>query len=111
MRPPDRGLFALNGRTALVTGASRGLGAAIAVGLAEAGADVAICARSTDDLEGVATRVRAAGQRALAITCDVTRQREVTVFVERAWAELGPIDVLVNNAGGPLFQASFLDVR
>ncbi|MGH2352783.1 MAG: SDR family NAD(P)-dependent oxidoreductase [Chloroflexota bacterium] len=103
--------FSLQGRRALVTGASRGIGAALAVAFAGAGADVALCARSAMALEAVAGTIREMGRRALAIPCDVVRSQEVAAAVERAWAELGPIDVLVNNAGGPLFQAPFLEVR
>lgn len=101
----------LHGRRALVTGASRGIGAAIAVALARAGADVAICARSEEGLAGVAERIEAFGRRAAAIPCDVTERDHVAACVERAWNAIGPLDVLVNNAGGPLFQAPFLDVR
>lgn len=103
--------FSLAGRCALVTGASRGIGAAIACGLAAAGADVAICARSEGDLERVAATIRGHGRRALVIACDVLDSTQVAACVGRAWVELGALDVLVNNAGGPLFQAPFVTVR
>jgi NAD(P)-dependent dehydrogenase (short-subunit alcohol dehydrogenase family) len=86
-------------RRAVVTGASRGIGRAIALALAEAGVDVALNARSLDDLEQVAGAIRARGRRALAIQCDVTNPDEVAHMAEAATAELGPIDILVNNAG------------
>jgi NAD(P)-dependent dehydrogenase (short-subunit alcohol dehydrogenase family) len=103
--------FSLQGRCALVTGASRGIGAAIAVALASAGADVALCARSAAGLETVAAAVGAAGRRALSLPCDVCRRDEAATAVERAWGELGAIDILVTSAGGPLFQAPILAVR
>jgi NAD(P)-dependent dehydrogenase (short-subunit alcohol dehydrogenase family) len=92
----------LAGRTALVTGGGRGIGRAIALGLAEAGADVAVLARSAAELEEVAGTIRARGRRALAIVADVVDRAAVVAAVERATAELGRLDVLVNNAGGPL---------
>lgn len=103
--------FSLGGRKALVTGASRGVGAAIALAFAQAGADVTICARSVPELETVASAIEGVGRKALSIRCDVMRRDDVEACVERAWTELGPIDILVNNAGGPLFQAPFLEVR
>ena len=103
--------FSLNGRRALVTGGSRGIGEAIAVGLAEAGADVALVARSTVALEGVAAAIRAVGQRAVVIAADVTDLADVEAACTRAIRELDGVDVLVNNAGGPLFHAPILEVR
>jgi NAD(P)-dependent dehydrogenase (short-subunit alcohol dehydrogenase family) len=99
--------FSLDDRTALVTGASRGIGEAIAVGLGEAGADVVGLARSTDDLEATADRVRDTGARALPITADVTSEEEIAAAYDHAEAELGPVDVLVNNAGtNPYFGST-----
>lgn len=103
--------FSLEGRAALVTGASRGIGAAIATGLARAGADVALVARSTGALEEVATGIRALGRRAVVVPADVTRAEDVEAACGRALSQLGALDVLVNNAGGPLFHAPVLDVR
>ena len=103
--------FSLDGRRALVTGASRGIGAAIAVGLAEAGADVALVARTGADLDEVASRVRAVGRTAMVLPADVTVVSEVDDACSRALADLGGIDILVNNAGGPLFHAPILEVR
>ena len=91
--------FRLDGKVAVVTGASSGLGAAFAVGLAEAGADVAICARRADRLQATAERVRELGRRCLAVTADVALPEDCTRVVEEAVGELGGVDVLVNNAG------------
>jgi NAD(P)-dependent dehydrogenase (short-subunit alcohol dehydrogenase family) len=91
--------FSLVGRVALVTGAGRGIGRAIAVALGEAGAAVACAARSRDEVEAAAAAIAAAGSRARALRLDVTRSEQVTAAVEEVAAALGPVDVLVNNAG------------
>jgi NAD(P)-dependent dehydrogenase (short-subunit alcohol dehydrogenase family) len=91
--------FSLSGKVALVTGASSGLGAAFAVGLAAAGADVAICARRVDRLEQTAEQVRAAGRRCLAIEADVTSVEDCGRVVREAVETFGAVDVLINNAG------------
>lgn len=90
----------LVGKVALVTGASRGIGAAIATRLAAAGADVAITyARSGRDAQGVMAQVAAVGRRGLAIQADSADADQVAGAVERTVEELGGIDILVNNAG------------
>lgn len=89
----------LAGRVAVVTGAGKGLGRAIALALAEAGADVALSARSEGDLERVAEEVRGRGRRGLAVPTDVTDREAVEALVERTVLELGGLDILVNNAG------------
>ncbi|HEX5690504.1 MAG TPA: SDR family NAD(P)-dependent oxidoreductase, partial [Roseiflexaceae bacterium] len=91
--------LSLAGRTAVVTGAGRGIGRAIALALAAAGADVAVSARSADELAQVAGEARALGRRAVALPCDVTDPAQVAHMAEAAVAELGAVDILVNNAG------------
>lgn len=91
--------FDLSGRAAFITGGGGGLGRAIALTLARAGAAVAVVARSGDRCEAVADAVRAEGGRALALTADVLDRRAVWAAMDRVEAELGPLDILVNNAG------------
>ena len=92
-------LFDLEGRRALVSGASRGIGKAIALGLAEAGADVAVTARTQSDLEAVADTVSGLGVKGLAVPLDVSRVDRIPAAVARVTEELGPIDILFNVAG------------
>ena len=95
----------LKGRVALVTGGSRGIGAAIVRALAEAGADVAINYRErAGDAETIAASVRAMGHRAIAVAADVSRADAVAGMVAKVEAELGPADVLINNAGIALIR-------
>jgi 3-oxoacyl-[acyl-carrier protein] reductase len=90
----------LNNRVALVTGASRGIGRAVAISLADAGAAVAVNYREkAADARDVAETIRKAGGRAMAIGADVSRAAEVTAMMLALEQELGPVDVLVNNAG------------
>jgi 2-deoxy-D-gluconate 3-dehydrogenase len=90
---------ALGGKVAVITGASRGLGRAMAVAFAEAGADVALAARSKPDLEETAHQVEATGRRALVVPTDVTSYAEVETLMTRARHELGRLDIVVNNSG------------
>jgi NAD(P)-dependent dehydrogenase (short-subunit alcohol dehydrogenase family) len=92
-------LFDLTGKVALVTGASKGLGQALAIGLAKAGADLALCARNLDDLEKTSSQVQAYGVRAQIFSLDVLDQRSVNQAVERILSAFDRIDILVNNAG------------
>jgi 3-oxoacyl-[acyl-carrier protein] reductase len=90
----------LSGRVALVTGASRGIGKSIALALAQVGADVAVNYRSRgDDAQAVAAAIRALGRRSVALGADVSSTEAVARLVAAAEEALGPIDVLVNNAG------------
>jgi NAD(P)-dependent dehydrogenase (short-subunit alcohol dehydrogenase family) len=88
----------LTGQVALVTGGGRGLGPRLAEGLAAAGAAVAITARTTEDIAATAQRITASGGRALAVTADVTNRQAVERLVAEVEQQLGPVDVLVNNA-------------
>jgi 3-oxoacyl-[acyl-carrier protein] reductase len=88
----------LTGQIALVTGGSQGIGRATALVLAERGADVAVMARSLDKCEAVAEEIRARGRRALAVRGDLANADEIKAAVERVASELGPINILVNNA-------------
>ena len=90
----------LAGKQTLVTGASRGIGKGIALAYAEAGADVALAARTVSDLESVAEDIRALGRRALVIEMDAYELTQVEAAVDETVASFGRIDVLVNNAGG-----------
>jgi len=90
----------LGARVALVTGASRGIGAAIALRLAQSGAAVAVNYRErAGDAEAVVSKIKSTGGRAIAVAADVSQSAAVTGMVERVARELGPIDILVNNAG------------
>ncbi len=91
-------LFDLTGKTAVVTGAGRGLGEAIAIGLAQAGADVALVTNSTP-ADKTAAAVRALGRKAITIQADVSDRSNLAGIIERTVSELGRIDILVNNAG------------
>jgi 2-deoxy-D-gluconate 3-dehydrogenase len=93
-----RSLFDLSGKTALVTGGNRGLGQAIAIGLAEAGADVAVACRSGQADETLAA-IGERGRRGLALAADLSDVAVAAPLVERAAVELGRLDILVNNAG------------
>jgi len=91
--------FRVDGKVAVITGASKGLGRAMALGFAEAGADVVVSSRKVDACEVVAEEVRALGRRAAAVACHVGRWDDCDALVTRTMAEFGRIDVLVNNAG------------
>jgi 3-hydroxybutyrate dehydrogenase len=89
----------LAGRRAVVTGAGRGIGRAIALAFAEAGADVVVTARTVSDLEVVANEIEERGRRGVPVVCDVTDPGQVSEMVARVKEEFGGVDVLVNNAG------------
>jgi NAD(P)-dependent dehydrogenase (short-subunit alcohol dehydrogenase family) len=94
------GRFDLSGRTALVTGAARGLGRAIALAFAEAGADVALGLRDVSRDEGLTEEIRSFGRRALRLQMDVGQLDQVEAAVAATVEEFGGLDLLVNNAGG-----------
>jgi NAD(P)-dependent dehydrogenase (short-subunit alcohol dehydrogenase family) len=91
--------FDLTGKRALVTGGGRGIGRAIAVALANAGADVAITSRKGDDTAPVAAQIRANGRKSIALALDVRDRASIHACFERLAGEWGTIDILVNNAG------------
>jgi 2-deoxy-D-gluconate 3-dehydrogenase len=104
--------FSLPGKVAIVTGGRRGIGKAIALALAEAGADIAVCDRVIEDgeLEAVAGEVKRLGRRSLAVQADITKKADVDSLVERVVAEFGAIDILVNNAAMNI-RAPLLELR
>ena len=104
----------LAGKVAVVTGAGRGVGRAVAVEFAEAGAAVALAARTVDEIESVTEKIRASGSRAIAVPTDVTRQSEVDTLFAQTRDELGEVDILVNNAAiigptGKLWETNLTD--
>ncbi|MEV0232080.1 SDR family oxidoreductase [Nonomuraea sp. NPDC050786] len=102
--------FQITGAAAIVTGAGRGIGAATAVALAEAGADVALCARTEEQLRAVAEQVEKAGRRALVVPGDLAVPGAAEALAERAAQAFGRLDIVVNNVGGALPRA-FLDTK
>ena len=85
---------------AIVTGGGRGIGEGISLTLAEAGADIVVAARTMEQIEQVAQKIRQLGRRCLPIPTDVTKEEQVQSMVDRTIAEFGKIDIMVNNAGG-----------
>ena len=91
--------FGVPGKVAIVTGAGRGIGRAIALVLAEGGADVVVAARTESEIEDTAAEVRKIGRRAVAVKTDVTNSQQIDNLINRTIEEFGKIDILVNNAG------------
>ncbi|HLN61221.1 MAG TPA: SDR family NAD(P)-dependent oxidoreductase, partial [Symbiobacteriaceae bacterium] len=91
--------FSLENRVALVTGAGRGIGKALALGLAQEGAHVVCLSRTAAEVEATAQQIREQGRRALAVTADIAVKAQIDAAVAAAVAEFGQIDILVNNAG------------
>ena len=100
-------LFDLTGKTALITGASSGLGAQFARALAGQGANVAIAARRVERLEQLKTEIEALGVKCLAVRCDVSDEESILGCVEKVKNEFGKIDILCNNAGIDIFNDLF----
>jgi gluconate 5-dehydrogenase len=92
-------MFKLDGKVAVVTGGSRGFGKAMALGLADAGADVVVASRTQADLDTVAEEIKAKGRKALAISTDTTDKDSIKNLAAKTIEEFGKIDILVNNAG------------
>ncbi len=105
-----RDRFDLTGKVALVTGGSRGLGRAMALGFASAGADVVVTSRKLDACRAVADEVVAMGRRALAWSCNVSNWDELEPLADAAYDAFGRVDVLVNNAGMSLLYGEVTDV-
>jgi len=106
-------LFSLKGKTAIITGASRGIGRAIALAFAEAGADVVVSSRDKrpPELEKVAEEIRALGRRGVAIPAHVGKKEEVQNLVQKTLQEFGRIDILVNNAGANPVLSTLVDLE
>lgn len=100
----------LSGKVALITGGSRGLGLAMAHGLAEAGADIIVVSRKLEACEAAAAEIRALGRKAKALACHVGKWGEVDALVEAAYAAFGKVDVLINNAGMSPVAPSVVDI-
>jgi len=105
--------FSLKGKVALVTGGSRGIGKEIAVGLAKAGADVALASRKLPDLEEVAKEIKATGRKSIAVAAHIGRMEEVTNLVAKVKDTFGKIDILINNAATnpTVYQAMDVEER
>jgi NAD(P)-dependent dehydrogenase (short-subunit alcohol dehydrogenase family) len=101
-----KGAGALEGKVALVTGGSRGLGKAMALGFAEAGADVIVASRKLENCQAVASEIETKGRRALAVACHVGHWDELDGLVDQSYDAFGHVDVLVNNAGMSLLYDS-----
>jgi NAD(P)-dependent dehydrogenase (short-subunit alcohol dehydrogenase family) len=93
------GMFDLDGKVAIITGARRGIGRGIALALAEAGADVVVSDISLEDCQKVVVEIEGLGRKGLAVKCDVTQKSEVDEMIKKTVEELGKVDILVNNAG------------
>jgi len=103
--------YRLDGKVALITGGSRGIGRAIALGFAEVGADVVIASRKLHDLEQVAKEITALGRRSLAVATHAAHKEELNNLVERTMDEFGRIDILVNNAATNPVYGALLDLE
>jgi NAD(P)-dependent dehydrogenase (short-subunit alcohol dehydrogenase family) len=113
---PGIKLFDLTGRAAIITGGSKGLGLAMAAGLASAGADVVLVSRHEDEARAAASQVAASfGKRAIGLRADVTSEADMQAMAQRTLAEFGRIDILINNAGinirGPIDELTFEQFR
>ena len=99
----------LNGKVAVVTGAGRGIGKSIALAFANAGADLAICARNESEIEAISEEINRLGQRSFFMSVDLGNPSEVRSFSERVLSEFNYIDILVNNAGAYLERGMYVD--
>src|SRR3984957_10981901 len=97
-------LIDLKGKRALITGGGRGIGRSVGLALADGGAEVAVAARSLDELEAVAKEINGRGTRGIAVVIDVMNRERITAGVDEAAHQLGGLDILINNAGGVIAQ-------
>ena len=102
--------LSFNNKVVLITGASRGIGQAIAMGLAQSGADVAIASRKIADLEKVAAEIKKTGRKCLPVAAHIGKMEEINNLVEKVMAEFGKIDILINNAATNPTMASAIDI-
>jgi len=107
----DLSRFSLEGKVSLVTGGSRGIGRAIALALADAGADVAVSSRKLPDLEAVADELQQKGVKSMAVASHIAKGEESRALVDRVKGEWGKIDILVNNAGTNPYYGPLLEVE
>jgi NAD(P)-dependent dehydrogenase (short-subunit alcohol dehydrogenase family) len=105
---PER---ALDGKVAIVTGGSKGIGKAIALSFAAAGASVTLAARGEEDLNAAAKEIEATGGEALPVPTDVTQMEQVQELVDRTVDRFGTVDILVNNAGAAPFTSTLDQIR
>jgi NAD(P)-dependent dehydrogenase (short-subunit alcohol dehydrogenase family) len=107
----DVGQFSLEGKVALITGASRGIGKAVALAYARAGADVIVVSRKLPDLELVAEEIKKIGRKSLPLVAHIGRLDQIQNLVEKTYGQFGKIDILVNNAATGAVRASALEVE
>ncbi len=109
----SKNLFSLKGKVAVITGGSRGIGEAIAVAFAKAGADLVVSSRDKrpPELENVAKQIRSLGQKAISIPAHVGKKQDVQNLVQKTFEEFGKIDILVNNAGANPVLSSMIDLE
>src|SRR4030066_453883 len=105
----DLSKFSLKGKTAVVTGGSRGIGKAIALGFAKAGAKVAVTSRKINDLEATAAEIKAFGGEAFPVQANLGKMEEINKMVSTIMDKFGKIDILVNNAGASPAMGTVLD--
>ena len=112
-RHMNKNLFSLEGKVALITGGSRGIGKAISLAFAEAGADLVVSSRDKrpPELENVAEQVRAIGRKVISIPANVGKRQEVENLVQETLREFGKIDILVNNAGGNPVLSTMIELE
>ena len=104
-------IFELTNKKAIVTGAGRGIGKAVAIALANAGADVIVCARTLEDIVETSNEIEKLGRKGVPIQADVRNEENVQSLFKQAHDKLGSMDIVVNNAGVPSWQTSWIFQR